>query len=60
VFYAANLETSDWGKISGTTGRNTKVTGMLKSGKVKMGTGWVLVIESEIVIAKYKKYLGLI
>jgi len=28
IFYANNLVTEDWGEISGTTGRNTKVTGM--------------------------------
>ncbi len=28
VFYANNLTTNDWGNISGTKGRNTKVTGM--------------------------------
>ena len=39
VFYTDALETSDWGAISGTTGRNTKVTGMTASGKTKMGTG---------------------
>lgn len=39
VFYANNLVVDDWGEISGTTGRNTKVTGMRASGRLKMGEG---------------------
>ncbi len=42
AFYADGLIADDWGKISGVTGRNTKVTGMRSSGKRKMGRGWVL------------------
>jgi len=45
VFYANNLVTDDWGEISGTEGRNTKVTGMKTSGKQKMGQGWVALID---------------
>ena len=45
VFYADDLEVEDWGKISGTTGRNTKVTGMRVSGKKKMGAGWVVILD---------------
>ena len=44
VFYSAELDINDWGAISGTTGRNTKVSGMLKSGKDKMGKGWVAIL----------------
>jgi len=46
VFYADNLTTDDWGSISGTVGRNTKVTGMKVSGKEKMGQGWVALIDN--------------
>jgi hypothetical protein len=42
VFYSDNLREEDWGEISGTTGRNTKVSGMRTSGKRKMGAGWIL------------------
>ncbi|KDR58056.1 hypothetical protein APPUASWS_007475 [Arthrospira platensis str. Paraca] len=45
IFYANNLTQDDWGNISGTRGRNTKVTGMKVSGKQKMGQGWVAVID---------------
>jgi DNA-binding XRE family transcriptional regulator len=54
VFYSDNLEVNDWGQISGTTGRNTKVTGMTTSGKYKMGKGWVVVIDQD----EYKKRYG--
>lgn len=47
IFYADNLITDDWGKISGTEGRNTKVTGMISSGKQKMGQGWVALIDEQ-------------
>ncbi len=42
IFYSNELCQQDWGQISGTTGRNTKVSGMTTSGKSKMGVGWVL------------------
>jgi hypothetical protein len=58
VFYASNLVTDDWGKISGTTGRNTKVTGMTASGKIKMGEGWVLLLDENEYLAAFKKFLG--
>lgn len=45
VFYTTRLQDDDWGAISGTTGRNTKVTGMLITGKRKMGSGWVLLLD---------------
>ncbi len=47
IFYAENLVTDDWGEISGTEGRNTKVTGMKASGKQKMGQGWVALIDEQ-------------
>ena len=43
AFFSDTLTPDDWGEISGTTGRNTKVTGMRKSGKDKMGKGWILI-----------------
>lgn len=58
AFYADNLQTEDWGNISGTTGRNTKVTGMLSSGKSKMGSGWVTIIDDEEYKQKYGKILS--
>lgn len=46
AFYSDELCENDWGQISGTTGRNTKVTGMAVSGKQKMGTGWIVLIDN--------------
>lgn len=58
AFYTTELIEDDWGAISGTTGRNTKVTGMKSSGKSKMGNGWLAVIDNPIYKEKYKKYLN--
>ena len=58
VFYADNLEKDDWGEISGTTGRNTKVSGMRSSGKQKMGRGWVLVLNDSRHLDGYGRALG--
>jgi transcriptional regulator with XRE-family HTH domain len=58
VFYGKNLVPGDWGEISGTTGRNTKVTGMRSSGKRKMADGWVLVSTDKSYQEKYKSVLG--
>ena len=57
AFYSAELIEDDWGAISGTTGRNTKVTGMKVSGKEKMGDGWVAVIDNEQYLGKYQRFL---
>lgn len=57
VFYADELGVSDWGEISGMTGRNTKVTGMRSSGKSKMGGGWVLVLDKDEYLHKYSGLL---
>ena len=46
IFYA-DLVTDDWGKISGTEGKNTKVTPMTASGKQKMGQGLVALIDEQ-------------
>jgi hypothetical protein len=56
-FYSDQLVEEDWGKISGTTGRNTKVSGMTSSGKKKMGTGWVSLIDDTKYIDKFKALL---
>lgn len=56
-FYSDNLCEDDWGTISGTTGRNTKVTGMGTSGKSKMGKGWVVVIDKAEYILAYTHFL---
>lgn len=44
AFYSDQLCISDWGNISGTNGRNTKVCGMNASGKTKMGAGWFAIL----------------
>ena len=59
VFFSDKLKPEDWGEISGTTGRNTKVTGMRRSGKEKMGQGVIILYDSEPHIAKYTKFLNI-
>ena len=59
VFFSDNLTPDDWGEISGTTGRNTKVCGMLKSGKEKMGKGWIALLNQEDYLRKLGSYLFL-
>ncbi len=58
IFYADNLVTDDWGQISGTEGRNTKVTGMKSSGKQKMGQGWVALIDAQRYKEIYQKIMN--
>jgi transcriptional regulator with XRE-family HTH domain len=58
VFYSPNLNVSDWGEISGITGRNTKVTGMRVSGKHKMGNGWVCLLNESEYITIYESKLS--
>ncbi|MDR0792324.1 MAG: hypothetical protein LBE82_03375 [Chitinophagaceae bacterium] len=57
VFYTDQLVEDDWGAISGTTGRNTKVCGMLQTGKEKMGNGWIVLINQDNYLSKMKQYL---
>lgn len=45
AFYTNELTTDAWGNIAGTSGRNTKVSAMVKSGKQKMGKGWIAIID---------------
>lgn len=57
VFFTDGLKNSDWGAISGIAGRNTKVTGMLSSGKEKMGKGWLVLLDSPEYLSRYEKAL---
>lgn len=57
VFYSDLLIENDWGTISGTTGRNTKVCGMLQTGKEKMGKGWIVLTNQENYLTKLKRFL---
>jgi hypothetical protein len=58
IFYNAELEHADWGTISGTTGRNTKVSSMRASGKSKMGAGWVLLLDEREYLQAFERVLG--
>lgn len=58
VFFADNLTPDDWGAISGTTGRNTKVTGMTASGRAKMASGAVALISDEHYLMSFRKKVG--
>lgn len=57
AFFTDQLEKNDWGAISGTTGRNTKVTAMRLSGKQKMGEGWLVILNSPAYLSRYQKAL---
>ncbi len=57
IFYSDNLVTDDWGKISGTEGRNTKVSSMVLSGKQKMGQGWVAMINNQQYKETYQRIM---
>lgn len=58
VFYSSDLNVEDWGKISGTTGRNTKVSGLKASGKDKMGDGWILLLDQPTYLEIFERLLG--
>jgi hypothetical protein len=58
VFYSGTLVEDDWGAISGTTGRNTKVTGMKVSGRRKMASGAIAAIADDRFLHTYAKCLG--
>lgn len=61
AFYSDRLTSDDWGAVSGTKGRNTKVCGMKASGKHKMGAGWFAILaDNPQYIAKYSQILGVI
>lgn len=57
AFYSSDLIVDDWGDISGTDGRNTKVTGMTASGRLKMGQGWIAVIDDPEYIERYQQIM---
>lgn len=57
AFFTPGLTVNDWGEISGTKGRNTKVTGMRSSGKMKMARGWVLLLDRADYLTEYAKLL---
>jgi transcriptional regulator with XRE-family HTH domain len=57
AFYSDQLTSTDWGAISGTTGRNTKVTGMSGTGKAKMGAGWMVLLSKPEYLKRYKQLL---
>lgn len=59
VFFSDQLVEDDWGEISGTTGRNTKVSGMLLSGKQKMGLGVILLYDNNQYLEKYSRLLSI-
>lgn len=58
VLYSDELELADWGAISGTTGRKTKVSGMRSGGKKKMGEGWLALYDEPKYLNKYARFLG--
>jgi hypothetical protein len=55
VFFSSDLTLEDWGIISGTTGRNTKVCGMTVTGRTKMKNGWIVIHEKYAI--KYNQLL---
>jgi hypothetical protein len=55
VFFSSDLALEDWGAISGTTGRNTKVCGMTATGRTKMKNGWIVIHKKYI--TKYNQLL---
>ena len=58
VFFSDDLNVKDWGKMAGQTGgRNTNVTNMNASGKIKMGTGWVALMDDRTYINRYQELL---
>lgn len=58
IFYSDKLLQQDWGAISGTTGRNTKVCGMRSSAKRKMAAGWVLLHDDARYLEVFRRTLG--
>lgn len=58
VFYAANLKEEDWGAIAGTTGRNTKVTGMKTSGRAKMASGAIVLMSDDRYLRAFRSKVG--
>lgn len=57
-FYSSDLKPEDWGTISGTTGRNTKVSGLRQSGKQKLADGAVFVLDRKAYVERYGRLFG--
>ena len=58
VFYAGDLTREDWGEIAGTTGRNTKVTGMKAAGRAKMAAGAVVLLKERRYLRAFRSKVG--
>lgn len=58
AFYSDELTPNDWGNISGTAGRNTKVCSMVASGKQKMSEGWFAILDIPDYIERYTHILN--
>lgn len=58
AFYSSELIPDDWGHVSGTEGRNTKVCSMVSSGKQKMSEGWFAILDIPDYIEKYTRILN--
>lgn len=58
VFFAGDLIEDDWGAIAGTTGRNTKVTGMKTSGRTKMAAGAIVLLNEERYLRAFRSRIG--
>ncbi len=59
TFYSDCITVSDWGAVSGTEGRNTKVCGMKVSGKRKMGVGWFAIANQQKYLDKYAQLFSI-
>lgn len=58
VFFADDLTQDDWGQIAGTTGRNTKVTGMKATGRSKMANGAVVLLNEPEYLRAFRAKVG--
>lgn len=57
IFHCNNLIHTDWTNVSGYNKRSTNVCNLSKSGKRKMGDGWVSLIDCDNYSDKYSKLL---
>jgi len=60
AYFSNELVTEDWGAISGTTGRNTKVTGLRSTGKGNLAAGCIISLREDAYDHKYRKLLPLL
>jgi hypothetical protein len=58
AFYSSELTPNDWGSVSSTAGRNTKVCSMVASRKQKMSEGWFAILDIPDYIEKYTRILN--